>query len=214
MSDHSAKRGWSAGSAPRRCAITVAGIGVTYSATRSPPPRSSSPSSRSIAQVAGEGLDPADAVLGDRRVDDLADLAVARLGDLADQLLLRRHHHARLAEARLERLEILGGREHVLVSGEEPRARRRLRHRALGAQLARGLRRERRRRCRADRSWSCGLHRGTGRSRLRVLLLLLGLAEHLRHRLQQLPADHAVALHQRTELPEREPVADEVGRRR
>jgi hypothetical protein len=87
-----------------------------------------------VAQVAGERLHPADAVLRDRRVDDAADLPVARLGDLADQLLLGRHHHTRFAEARLERVEVLRRREHVLVAGEVPRTRRGLRHRALGTQ--------------------------------------------------------------------------------
>src|SRR5579859_249916 len=42
---------------------------------------------------------------------------------------------------------------------------------------------------------------------------LLGLAQVLRQRLQELPADDAVSLDQRAELPEREPVADEVFRR-
>ena len=48
-SDHSAKCGGRPRSAPSRCAITVAGIGMTYSATRSPPPRASRPSSRLVA---------------------------------------------------------------------------------------------------------------------------------------------------------------------
>lgn len=73
-----------------------------------------------VAQLAREGLDPADAVLGDRRVDDAAKLGVTGFGDLDDELLLGRHHHAELAEAGLERVEVLRGREHVVIVGKEP----------------------------------------------------------------------------------------------
>ena len=43
---------------------------------------------------------------------------------------------------------------------------------------------------------------------------MLGVAQHLRHRLQQLPADCSIALHQGPELPEGEPMTDKVGRGR
>src|SRR5258706_1506543 len=44
-----------------------------------------------------------------------------------------------------------------------------------------------------------------------VLAVLRG-AQPLRQRLQDLPRDGAIPFHQRAELPEREPVANQVGR--
>ena len=58
---------------------------------------------------------------------------------------------------------------------------------------------------------------GVGRERVggdERRLVALGVTEHLRHRLQQLPADRSVGVHQRAELPEGESVADEVARGR
>ena len=72
-----------------------------------------------MAQRSDERLDPADAVLRDRRVDDAADLAVPRLGDLADELFLGRHHHTGGPEARLEHVDVLRGGEHIVMAGEE-----------------------------------------------------------------------------------------------
>lgn len=51
-----------------------------------------------VAQRRDEWLHSADAVLGDGRIDDPADLAVTRFGNLADKLLLRGHDHIRGAE--------------------------------------------------------------------------------------------------------------------
>ena len=92
-----------------------------------------------MAQRSDERLDPADAMLRDRRVDDPADLAVTRFGDLADELLLGRHHHARGPEARLEHLDVLRRRKHVVMTGEEVGARRSPRNRARVAQLGQRL---------------------------------------------------------------------------
>src|SRR6185503_11742265 len=82
-----------------------------------------------VAQRSDEGLDPADPMLRDRGVDDPADLAVTRLGDLADELLLGRYHYAGGPETRLEHLDVLRGRKNVVMTGEEVRARRRPRNR-------------------------------------------------------------------------------------
>ena len=60
-----------------------------------------------VAEVDAERLDPTDAVLGDGRVDDAAHVAVAGLGDLADELLFVGYHHAGLAEAGLEVVDVL-----------------------------------------------------------------------------------------------------------
>src|SRR2546421_1284629 len=49
----------------------------------------------------------------------------------------------------------------------------------------------------------------TGRS-YRCVLPLAGVPIHLRHRLKQLPADHAILLDHRPKVPEGEAVADEV----
>ena len=45
-------------------------------------------------------------MLRDRRVDDPADLAVTRFGDLTDELLLGQYHYTRGPEARLEHLDV------------------------------------------------------------------------------------------------------------
>ena len=78
---------------------------------------------QAVAQLLAERLDVHQAVHRDGRVDDLAHLAVTRLGDLVDELLFVGHDHAGLAEARLEEVHVLRGREHVRVAGQVPRAR-------------------------------------------------------------------------------------------
>ena len=79
-----------------------------------------------VEQVGAEGLaevvDTAQAVGGDGAVDDAPHLAVTRLGDLVDELLLVGHQHPGLTEARVVGVEVLRGREHVVVAGEEPHA--------------------------------------------------------------------------------------------
>jgi hypothetical protein len=86
-----------------------------------------------VAQHSNEWLYPADAVLSDCRVDDPTDLAVSRFGDLADELLFRRHHYARGTEARLEHIDVLRGCKHIVMTSEEVRARRGPRHRTRAA---------------------------------------------------------------------------------
>ncbi len=88
-----------------------------------------------VAQLFAERLDVHQTVHGDGRVDDAPDLPVARLRDLVDQLFLVGHDDARLAEARLEEVDVLRGREHVGVAGEVPGPTGRAHDRALGAQL-------------------------------------------------------------------------------
>ena len=73
-----------------------------------------------VAQVADERLDPHRLVVGDGRIDDLADLTVTRLGDLVDELLVLGHHHTGFAERRHERVDELGGLEHLGLAREEP----------------------------------------------------------------------------------------------
>ena len=68
------------------------------------------------AQPAGEWLYSADAMLRDRRVDDPANPAVARFRDLADELLLGRYHHSYGTETRLEHVDVLRGRQHIIVT--------------------------------------------------------------------------------------------------
>ena len=99
------------------------------------PSRSQQVVEQVVAQLLAERFDVHEAVHRDRGVDDAAHLAVARLGDLVDELLLVGHDDAGLAEARLEQLDVLGGREHVVVPGEVPRPGGRARDGAAGAEL-------------------------------------------------------------------------------
>ena len=87
-----------------------------------------------MAQRGAELLDAAELVGGDGAVDDPPDLPVPRLRDLVDELLLVGHHDARLSEAGVERVDVLGGGEDVVEPRQEPHAVGILRDDPVGAQ--------------------------------------------------------------------------------
>ena len=87
-----------------------------------------------VAQCGAERLDAAELVGGDGAIDDPPDLPVPGLGDLVDELLLVGHDDARLAEAGVERVDVLGGGEHVVETRQEPHAVGILRDDLVGAQ--------------------------------------------------------------------------------
>jgi hypothetical protein len=88
-----------------------------------------------VGELAHERLDAHGFVMGDDGVDDATDLAVARLGHLAHELLFFGHHHTRFAIARAEGVDVFYTGHDVTMAGEEPTDRY-LRYRARRPQRA------------------------------------------------------------------------------
>ena len=70
-----------------------------------------------LAQVTAKGLDPAQTMDGDGRVDDATDLAVARSRDLVYQLLFVGHDDSGLTKAGDKGVGVLGSGQQVVEAG-------------------------------------------------------------------------------------------------